>query len=197
MPRVYSSARRTSTLSASATAFASFSFTSACVLPRTFLISRLPVFSSYPAVYRPSQRQSLRFRIFPSPFARFFAMSAPPSLVAQTTTTEVAQSLLIFLEDRIIFYSVPRASEISILCLLRRSFYAISDIEIQFLRKLRTVKTVLFLAAKRAGKRVRRSFHNADPAACRLPVNHSFGPLPTEVCAIPGLFRLWPAFQSR
>ncbi len=102
-----------------------------------------------------------------------------------------------FSEDRNIFHAVPRALEISILCLLRRSFYTISDIEIQFLRKLRTVKTVLFLAAKKACKHARRSFHNADPAACRLPVNHSFEPLPTEVCAIPGPFRLWPAFQSR
>ena len=33
VPRVYSSARRTSTLSASATAVAGFSFTAACVLP--------------------------------------------------------------------------------------------------------------------------------------------------------------------
>ena len=55
-----------------------------------------------------------------------------------------------FSEDRNIFHAVPRALEISILCLLRRSFYTISDIEIQFLRKLRTVKTVLFLAAKKA-----------------------------------------------
>ena len=44
MPSVYSSALRTSTLSASATAFASFSFTSACVLPRTLLMIRLPFF---------------------------------------------------------------------------------------------------------------------------------------------------------
>ena len=36
------------------------------------------VFSSYPTVYRPSQRPSLRFRMLPSPFARFFAMSVPP-----------------------------------------------------------------------------------------------------------------------
>ena len=34
---------------------------------------------AYPAVYRPSQRPSLRFRILPSPFARFFAMFVPPS----------------------------------------------------------------------------------------------------------------------
>ena len=44
VPSVYSSALRTSTLSASATAFASFSFTSACVLPRTLLMIRLPFF---------------------------------------------------------------------------------------------------------------------------------------------------------
>ena len=37
------------------------------------------VFSSYPAVYRPSQRPSLRLRMLPSPFARFFAMSVLPS----------------------------------------------------------------------------------------------------------------------
>ena len=41
---------------------------------------RLPVFSSYPAVYRPSQRPSLRFQMLPSPFARFFAMLVPPIL---------------------------------------------------------------------------------------------------------------------
>ena len=43
-------------------------------------------------------------------------------LVSQTTTTEKAQSLLIFLEDRNIFQLVPYVSEIPILCLLRRSF---------------------------------------------------------------------------
>ena len=35
--------------------------------------------AEYPAVYRPSQRPSFRFRMLPSPFARFFAMSVPPS----------------------------------------------------------------------------------------------------------------------
>ena len=127
----------------------------------------------------------------------FHNMTYIQKTIAQTTTTDAAESLLIFSEDRNIFHAVPRALKISILCLLRRSFYTISDIEIQFLRKLRTVKTVLFLAAKKACKYARRSFHNADPTACRLPVNHSFEPLPTEVCAIPGPFRLWPAFQSR
>ena len=43
-------------------------------------------------------------------------------LVAQTTTTEGAQSLLIFSKDRNIFYPLSRASKIPILCLLRRSF---------------------------------------------------------------------------
>ncbi len=45
-------------------------------------------------------------------------------MVAQTTTTEQAQSLLIFPEDRNIFYPLLRVSEITILCLLRRSFCA-------------------------------------------------------------------------
>ena len=40
----------------------SFSLTSACVLPSTFLLMRLPVFGSYPAVYRPSQRPWLLLR---------------------------------------------------------------------------------------------------------------------------------------
>ena len=46
------------------------------------------------------------------------------SSVAQTTTREPAQSLLIFSRDRNIFQLVPYVSEIPILCLLRRSFYA-------------------------------------------------------------------------
>ena len=96
------------------------------------------------------------------------------SVVAQTTTTEPAQSLLIFSEDRNIFHAVPRASEISILCLLRRSFYTISDIEMQFLRKFRTVKTVLFLAAKKACKHVRRSFHSESPIPCMRRPRHFF-----------------------
>ncbi len=43
-------------------------------------------------------------------------------LAAQTTTTEQAQSLLIFSEDRNIFRSLPNAPELPILCFLRRSF---------------------------------------------------------------------------
>ena len=43
-------------------------------------------------------------------------------LAAQTTTTEAAQSLLIFSEDRNIFYQFSRMSAPPILCLLRRSF---------------------------------------------------------------------------
>ena len=46
------------------------------------------------------------------------------SSVAQTTTTEPAQSLLIFSEDRNIFQLVLCVLEIPILCLLRRSFCA-------------------------------------------------------------------------
>lgn len=49
----------------------SFSLTSACVLPSTFLLMRLPVLESYPAVYRPSQRPWLLLRMLPSPLARF------------------------------------------------------------------------------------------------------------------------------
>ena len=44
------------------------------------------------------------------------------SVVAQTTTTEQAQSLLIFSEDRNIFQLLLRLLKIPILCLLRRSF---------------------------------------------------------------------------
>ena len=58
--------------------FFSFAFTSAWVLPSTFLMIRLPVSGWYPAVYRPSQRPSLRFRIFPSPFARRFGIKSAP-----------------------------------------------------------------------------------------------------------------------
>ena len=46
------------------------------------------------------------------------------SVVAQTTTTEQAQSLLIFSEDRNIFQLLLRLLKIPILCLLRRSFCA-------------------------------------------------------------------------
>ena len=54
----------------------------------TFAIG-FPVTGSTPAVYRPSQRPSLRLRMLPSPFARFFAICVPLSvLVTQTTTTE-------------------------------------------------------------------------------------------------------------
>ena len=60
----------------SSMAFFNFSFTSACVLPRTFLIMALPVSGSRPTVYRPSQRPSLRFRMFPSPFARLFGIKS-------------------------------------------------------------------------------------------------------------------------
>ena len=46
------------------------------------------------------------------------------SSVAQTTTTKGAQSLLIFSEDRNIFQPLSCMPEISILCLLQRSFCA-------------------------------------------------------------------------
>ena len=59
-------------------AFFSFSLTSVCVLPRTFLMMDFPVSGSWPTVYRPSQRPSLRFRMFPSPFARLFGMVSAP-----------------------------------------------------------------------------------------------------------------------
>ena len=55
-------------------------------------------------------------RVFPAYGVRFIR------LVAQTTTTEAAQSLLIFSEDRNIFYPRSRAPKSPILCLLRRSF---------------------------------------------------------------------------
>ena len=38
----------------------------------------LPVSGSRPTVYRPSQRPSFRFRMFPSPFARLFGMISAP-----------------------------------------------------------------------------------------------------------------------
>ena len=44
----------------------------------------------------------------------------------------------------------------------------------QFLRKLRTVKTVLFLAAKKACKHVRRSFHSEGPIPCMRRLRHFF-----------------------
>lgn len=72
---------------ASTSAFFSFSLTSACVFPSTFLKTCLPVIGSCPAVYRPSQRPSLRFRMLPSPFARFFAI-AHTSFAAHNITTE-------------------------------------------------------------------------------------------------------------
>ena len=56
----------------------SISFTSACVLPRTFLMMAFPVSGSWPTVYRPSQRPSFRFRILPSPFARRFGIKSAP-----------------------------------------------------------------------------------------------------------------------
>ena len=62
----------------SSMAFFSFSLTSACVLPRTFLMMALPVSGSRPTVYRPSHRPSFRFRMFPSPFARLFGMVSAP-----------------------------------------------------------------------------------------------------------------------
>ncbi len=58
--------------------FFQFSFTSACVLPRTFLMMALPVSGSWPTVYLPSHRPSFRFRMFPSPFARLFGMVSAP-----------------------------------------------------------------------------------------------------------------------
>lgn len=67
VPRVYSSARRTSTLSASATAVAGFSFTAACVLP-PFL----------------DQPFSCLFII---PGSTALPSARPFVLVAQTTTT--------------------------------------------------------------------------------------------------------------
>ena len=67
-------------------AFFSLSFTSACVLPRTFLMMALPVSVSRPPVYRPSQRPSLRFRMLPSPFARRFGMVSAPFATNNTVT---------------------------------------------------------------------------------------------------------------
>ena len=58
--------------------FSFFFFTSACVLPRTFLMMDFPVSGSWPTVYRPSQRPSFRLRMFPSPFARLFRHDISP-----------------------------------------------------------------------------------------------------------------------
>ena len=46
----------------------------------------LPVSGSRPTVYRPSQRPSLRFRMFPSPFARRFCMVSAPFATNNTVT---------------------------------------------------------------------------------------------------------------
>ena len=46
----------------------------------------LPVSGSWPTVYRPSQRPSLRFRMFPSPFARRFGMVSAPFATNNTVT---------------------------------------------------------------------------------------------------------------
>ena len=45
-----------------------------------------PVSGSRPTVYRPSQRPSLRFRTFPSPFARLFGMVSAPFATNNTVT---------------------------------------------------------------------------------------------------------------
>ena len=70
----------------SSMAFFSFSLTSACVLPRTFLMMDFPVSESRPTVYRPSHRPSFRFRILPSPFARLFGMVSAPFATNNTVT---------------------------------------------------------------------------------------------------------------
>ena len=70
----------------SSMAFLSFSLTSVCVLPRTFLMMALPVSGSRPTVYRPSQRPSFRLRMFPSPFARLFGMISAPFATNNTVT---------------------------------------------------------------------------------------------------------------
>ena len=45
----------------------------------------LPVSGSWPTVYRPSQRPSLRFRMFPSPFARLFGIKSASFVTAHNT----------------------------------------------------------------------------------------------------------------
>ena len=70
----------------SSMALLSFSLTSVCVLPRTFLMMDFPVSGSWPTVYRPSQRPSFRFRILPSPFARLFGMVSAPFATNNTVT---------------------------------------------------------------------------------------------------------------
>ena len=47
-----------------------------------------PVSGSMPAVYRPSQRPSFRLRMLPSPFARFFAIYVPLSVLVTQTTVQ-------------------------------------------------------------------------------------------------------------
>ena len=137
-----------------------FLFTSVCVLPRTFLISRLPVFIVSGSVSPPSQRPSFRFRMFPSPFARFFAMPrASFVLVTQTTTTEQAQSLLIFSEDRNIFQVFSRALKSPILCLLRRGFLRLQCSEKQRRSEIFLTSALLFIihfSGLPMGQRLRR-----------------------------------------
>ena len=69
----------------SSMAFFSFSLTSVCVLPRTFLMMDFPVSGSRPTVYLPSQRPSFRLRIFPSPFARLFGRVSTSFVTANYT----------------------------------------------------------------------------------------------------------------
>ena len=71
-------------------ALRSLSLTSACVLPSTFFVITFP-FASYPAVYRPSHRPSLRLRIFPSPLARRFGIVFTSFVFGQHTRLPQAQ----------------------------------------------------------------------------------------------------------
>ena len=74
-----------------------------------------PVSGSMPAVYRPSQRPSFRLRMLPSPFARFFAICVPLSVLVTQTTESAAVSIdetlqkmgLDYLDQMIIHFPQP------------------------------------------------------------------------------------------
>ena len=81
-----------------------------------------PVSESRPTVYRPSQRPSLRFRMFPSPFARRFGMVSAPFANEQYRNQQRKATQKRNSYQKVIICSI--GATLPYLCLLRRNFCA-------------------------------------------------------------------------
>ena len=86
----------------------------------------LPVSGSWPTVYRPSQRPSFRFRMFPSLFARLFGIKSAP-FATNNTVTKGTKLLKRGIVIRKLSFEFGGTS-LPYLCLWRRNFCVAGDV---------------------------------------------------------------------